>query len=256
MFNFVKRKCGPGITAGWTKSKSRMTERKQIGGKACRFLGSERPGCILIQLAERNELDALEAEAGKIASLSDVPFVLAAVEVVDWLMELMPWPDNNMSRDPGAGKHGQEMLDYILLSLVPELRNLYGPLRVILGAYSLGGLFALWASAQSDRFDAIAAASPSVWIKDWIPYAKRHVPMADYVYLSLGDREEFVKNQAIARVGGCIRTQHALLQEQLGADRCTLVWEQGNHFSDGDGRLARAFAWCMNRLRDKYLRAI
>ena len=233
-----------------------MTERKQIGGKTCRFLGSDRPGCILVQLTERNELDSLEAEAGKIAALADVPFVLVAIEVGDWLVELMPWPDNNMSRNPEAGKHGQEMLDYILLALAPELRNLYGPLPIILGAYSLGGLFALWASAQSDRFDAVAAASPSVWIKDWIPYAERHVPMADFVYLSLGDREEFVKNQAIARVGECIRAQYALLQEQLGAARCTLVREQGNHFIDGDGRLARAFAWCINRLRVNLPRTI
>lgn len=29
---------------------------------------------------------------------------------------------------------------------------------------------------------------------------------------------------------------------------CTLVWEEGNHFTDNEGRLARAFAWCMERL--------
>ena len=87
-----------------------------------------------------------------------------------------------------------------------------------------------------------------VWIKDWIPFAKKHTPMADAVYLSLGDQEEHVKNQAIARVGDCLRAQYALLQEQLGSNHCTLVWEQGNHFNDNEGRLARAFAWCMERL--------
>ena len=72
--------------------------------------------------------------------------------------------------------------------------------------------------------------------------------MADAVYLSLGDQEEHVKNQAIARVGDNLRTQYALLQEQLGPDHCTFVWEQGGHFNDNEGRLARAFAWCMERL--------
>ena len=73
--------------------------------------------------------------------------------------------------------------------------------------------------------------------------------MAGRVYLSLGDKEEHVKNQAIARVGDCIRAQYALLQEQPGAEEsCTLVWEQGGHFNDNDGRLARAFAWCLERL--------
>lgn len=223
-------------------------ERVLIDGKACRFFGSDNPGCLLIQLAERNELAHLEAEAGQIASLTELPFVLVAIEVENWLVDLMPWPDGNVSRDPEAGKHGQEMLDYILLTLVPELEKRYGTLPVILGGYSLGGLFALWASSQSDRFNAIAAASPSVWIKDWIPYAQKHIPLADSVYLSLGDREEFVKNQAIARVGDNLRMQYTQLQEQLGAQHCILVWEQGNHFSDSDGRLARAFAWCLNNL--------
>ena len=71
--------------------------------------------------------------------------------------------------------------------------------------------------------------------------------MADAVYLSLGMQEEHVKNQAIARVGDCLRTQYSLLQEQVGSARCTLVWEQGNHFYDNEGRLARAFAWCLEQ---------
>ena len=50
----------------------------------------------------------------------------------------------------------------------------YGKLPVILGGYSLGGLFALWSSMQTDRFAAIAAASPSLWIKDWLNYAEAH----------------------------------------------------------------------------------
>lgn len=113
---------------------------------------------------------------------------------------------------------------------------------------SLGGLFALWASTQTDSFKAVAAASPSVWIHGWLPFARKHVPMADAVYLSLGDQEEHVKNQAIARVGDNLRAQHELQQRQLGPERCALVWEEGNHFSDNEDRLARAFVWCMARL--------
>lgn len=219
-----------------------------IDGRTCRLFGSERPGCLLIQPSARHENATLEDEARKIAELSPVPFVLATIELEDWMADLMPWADGNISRDPEAGKRGLETLDYVLLSLIPELQKRYGPLPIILGGYSLGGLFALWASAQSDTFKAVAAASPSVWIKDWIPFARKHAPMAENVYLSLGDQEEHVRNQAIARVGTCLRAQYELLQEQLGPEHCTLVWEQGNHFHDNEGRLARAFAWCMKRL--------
>ena len=101
---------------------------------------------------------------------------------------------------------------------------------------------------QTDSFKAVAAASPSVWIHNWMPFARKHVSMADYIYLSLGNQEEHVRNQAIARVGDHLRAQYELLREQLGPERCTLVLEEGNHFTDNEGRLARAFAWCMERL--------
>ena len=224
-----------------------MIEQLLIQGRICRLFGSERPACILIQPSARHENATLEAEAQKIAELSPVPFVLATIELEDWMLDLMPWPDANISRDPEAGKHGQDTLQYVLLSLIPELQHRFGPLPIILGGYSLGGLFALWASTQTDSFKAIAAASPSVWIKDWIPFARKHVPMADAVYLSLGDQEEHVKNQAIARVGDNLRTQYSLFQEQLGPNQCTLVWEQGGHFNDNEGRLARAFTWCIEK---------
>ena len=181
----------------------------------------------------------------QLAALTDKPFLLVTIELEDWTIDLMPWPDGNISRDPEAGKHGQETLEIILNGLLPELERRYGTLPVILGGYSLGGLFALWASCQSDRFKAVAAASPSVWIHGWLPFAKKHMPMADAVYLSLGDQEEHVKNQAIARVGDNLRVQYELLQKQLGQERCTLVWEEGNHFTDNAGRMARAFAWCL-----------
>jgi hypothetical protein len=58
-----------------------------------------------------------------------------------------------------------------------------------------------------------------------------------------------VRNQSIARVGDCLKEQYALLQEQLSPEHCSLVWEKGGHFNDNEGRLARAFAWCMERLK-------
>ena len=225
-----------------------MMEDLIIGGRTCRLFGAEAPQCLLVQLSARHETGVLEEEAAKLAVLADVPYVLVTIELDDWTVDLMPWADGNISRDPEAGKHGQDTLQYILQELLPELQRRYGPLPIILGGYSLGGLFALWASCQTEAFTAVAAASPSVWIHGWLPFAKKHVPMAGSIYLSLGDREEHVKNQAIARVGDNLRGYYDLLQQQLGAGRCTLVWEQGGHFNDNSSRLARAFAWCLARV--------
>ena len=217
-----------------------------IAGRKCRLFGSERPGCLLVQPSARHENGTLEAEVAQLEALAPKPFLLATIELEDWTIDLMPWWDGNISRDPEAGKHGQETLDFILNDLLPELESRYGALPVLLGGYSLGGLFALWASCQTVRFRGVAAASPSVWIHGWLPFAKKNVPMADAIYLSLGDREEHVKNQAIARVGDNLRAYYELLQAQ--SRRCTLVWEEGNHFNDNAGRLARAFAWCVKQI--------
>ena len=225
-----------------------MMTSLSIENRTCRLFGSDNPDCLLIQPSARHETATLEAEAAQIAALSQTPFVLATVELEDWIIDLMPWPDRNISREEEAGRHAPDTLHYILDALIPELKRRFGDRPIILGGYSLGGLFALWAAGQTDGFKALAAASPSVWIRDWLPFAKKNVPRAEYVYLSLGDREEHVRNQAIARVGDCLRAHYELLREQLGPDRCTLVMEEGNHFSDNDGRLARAYSRCMAAL--------
>ena len=212
----------------------------------CRIFPSGSPSFILLQPTARHEIPTLESEAEKVAAATDLPFVLAVFEVRDWTLDLMPWPDRNISREEEAGRRAQATLDFVLGSLLPELEEMYGTgLPVIIGGYSLGGLFALWASALSDRFSAVAAASPSLWIRDWLPFVRKHPPSASCLYLSLGDREEHVKNQAIARVGECVRETYRLLAD---TKHCILVWEDGNHFTDNDGRLARAFAWCMEQL--------
>ena len=221
-----------------------------IAGRKCRLFGSEKPEYLLVQPSARHENASLEAEVAQLEALAPAPFVLATVELEDWTMDLMPWWDGNISRDPEAGKHGQDTLEFILQELLPELESRYGVLPVVIGGYSLGGLFGLWASCQTGRFRAVAAASPSVWIHGWLPFAKKHVPMADAIYLSLGDREEHVKNQAIARVGDNLRAYYELLlNADAPAKTCTLVWEEGNHFNDNAGRLARAFAWCLQQMK-------
>ena len=218
-----------------------------IAGRPCRLSGSETPDYFLIQPSARHENSSIEAEVTQLSALTEKSFLLVTIELADWTLDLMPWPDGNISRDPEAGKHGQETLDYVRQDLLPELERRYGPRPVILGGYSLAGLFALWASCQTDRFQAIAAASPSVWIHGWIPFAKKYMPMARTIYLSLGDREEHVKNQAIARVGDNLRAYYEMLRNRLGPEQCALVWEEGGHFNENAGRLARAFAWCMDR---------
>ena len=118
--------------------------------------------------------------------------------------------------------------------------------RIFLGGYSLAGLFALWAGTQTDCFDGIAAASPSVWFPGFTEFLKEKPVLSDAVYLSLGDKEERTKNPVMARVGSAIRASEAILTEQ--GKNCVLDWNKGNHFKEPDLRTAKAFAWLMRSM--------
>jgi len=222
-----------------------------INGRECFIYNSDEPRYILIQTLGNHERGIFDTTAELIASTTDVPFVLAAFQVFDWDLDLTPWHDDAINRKLEVGTMTGDTLRYVEESLLPALENEYGKLPVILGGYSLGGLFALWSSSQTNRFSAIAAASPSLWIRDWLDFAETHPVKTAKVYLSLGDQEEHVKNRSIARVGDSVRGEYELLKAQLGDGNCTLVWNSGGHFQDGDIRLAAAFSWCIKELEGK-----
>ena len=195
------------------------------------------------------------AAAGISASTRETDvYLLAAFEIEDWNRELSPWKAEIPEIEQSFGGGADETLRWIINEMIPRMKLTAGgstELSYYVAGYSLAGLFALWASSQTDTFTAVAAASPSVWIEGWIPYADAHPVMASAVYLSLGKEEEHVKNRAIKKVGNCLRKEFELLGNQLGNECCTLVWEEGNHFTDNEGRLARAFAGILLYLREK-----
>ena len=183
-----------------------------------------------------------------ISEASGTSFVMAAFAIGDWEVELTPWHDPAVSKRQAVGEHAGESLRYITEELIPYLHQEYGEIPIVLGGYSLGGLFSLWSGFESDCFAAIAAMSPSVWIAGWQDYASQHPVKSPYVYLSLGDREEHCRDKAIAQVGNNIRWEHEHLKETLGADNTTLEWNAGNHFVDGAHRTAKGFAWCIDKV--------
>ena len=248
-------------------SKYRMNQRKNVNYKPnhttmqtiqqiidstpVRTFATERPEYLLIQPSARHELknDGLNREAELIAQASTRGFVLAAFDTCQWARALMPWHDDAVSVDCEVGLHARHTLCFVLHRLLPWLEHSYGRMPCIVGGYSLGAMWALWAACQTGKFGAVAAASPSLWIDRWSIYAQANPIMAQSVYLSLGDREEHCRNQRMRLIGDGVRRQHLLMQTQLGNHRTTLEWNHGGHFGDEPQRTARAFAWCMDNLQ-------
>lgn len=222
----------------------------EIGGRMCRLFVQEHPLALLVQVVSARQDGDTDREVQVLAS-SKLPFALATVPIADWEQELMPWPEPVVSRRPEVGSGAKATLHFVANQLLPSLLEdprLSKHIPVVLGGYSLGGLFALWAACQTDRFHSIAAGSPSLWAGDWPQYAATHPILARHVYLSLGDREEHTKNKTMARSADRLRAEYARLQNQLGESGTTLVWEQGGHFNDPAGRMVRAFEWCLRTL--------
>ncbi len=199
--------------------------------------GNPDASTVLIQLVDDHDLEVIESEIAELKRLTDTDFHLIAHKVQNWNRDLSPWPAPAVFGNEDFGDGAADTLARVL-----EYCSDSGK-RYIIGGYSLAGLFALWASYQTDVFSGAAAASPSVWFPNFDGYMREHTIRVGTVYLSLGDREEKTRNPIMATVGARIREAHDLLSSQ--GVNTVLEWNKGNHFKEPDIRTAQAFAWVM-----------
>ena len=204
--------------------------------------GNPEAATQLVQLVDDHDLSLIEQEVEFIRELSGgQDFGLKAVKVNDWNKDLSPWPAPAVFGNEDFGEGAAETLAFLLNNVVPAGKA--PGAKTFLGGYSLAGLFALWAGFQTDRFDGIAAASPSIWLPGFVEYMRGNKMRPRAVYLSLGDREERTRNPVMSQVGNAIRQGCDVLQ--AAGVECVLEWNKGNHFKDADLRTAKAFAWLM-----------
>ncbi|MCR4866690.1 MAG: esterase [Lachnospiraceae bacterium] len=213
------------------------------------------PKFVLIQMVDEDMIDMLSEQYHIISSVIECPFLLAGYVVNDWNKDLSPWKAKAVFGKKNFEGAARETLDDLCGSFIPQLKkehNLDDDICVILGGYSLAGLFSLFSAYQTDVFDAVMAASASVWFSGWIDYAKANRIKCKNVYLSLGDRESDTKNPVMKKVGECMKTQFALLFRD-SADNCALEFNEGNHFTDVAKRCAKGYEWCIEQTKCHYL---
>ena len=209
--------------------------------------GNPKADTLLIQPVDDHDLEVIGKEVSYISELSGGrDFCLKAVRVRSWNSDLSPWRAPAVFGDEDFGEGAAETLKFIMDNVVPAPEDAPFIKTILIGGYSLAGLFALWAGYQTDRFSGIAAASPSIWFPHFTEYMRKNEIRAEHVYLSLGDREERTRNPVMSQVGNAIRTARELLSD-TGTD-CELEWNKGNHFKNPDLRTAKAFSWLMKRI--------
>ncbi len=220
-----------------------------LADRECIVYREDDPEFLLIRPIEKDHTKTLDLQAQMMFSGTDHSILFLAFKIENWNEEMSPWYADPVFGTESFGSGAAGTLGFIENELFSAVRARYDldlNIPVILGGYSLAGLFSLWSAYQTAAFSGIAAASPSVWFPGWKEYAETHTPQTNSVYLSLGDKEERTKNSVMASVGECIRSQQALLSGN-GINN-TLEWNKGNHFVDADRRTAKGFLWCLNAL--------
>ncbi len=199
--------------------------------------GNPDADAVLIQMVDEHDLQVMEEEVREIRDRTDTDFYLKGIRVDSWNDDLSPWEAPPVFGNAGFGGRAGSMLNELMKLCTDRRRTYY------IGGYSLAALFALWAAYQTDIFRGVAAASPSMWFPHFTDYMKENRIKADSVYLSLGNKEEKVKNPVMASVGDRVREASDILRGQN--INTILEWNQGNHFKDTGIRTAKAFAWLL-----------
>ena len=224
-----------------------VEEKILIDGKRCLLYAGAEPEVLLVEPMDEQDLEFLDRELEILKAEAGRPFALAALVIKDWNRELAPWPAEPVfGKEPFTGG-APATLRFIEDRLIPRVESFLPSLkngRRIMGGYSLSALFALWCAYESDSFDGIAAASPSVWYPGWMEFVRNQNPKAHSFYLSLGDKEYKSRNRTLATVETCIRDYSGILSATEGV-KTILEWNPGNHFVEADLRTAKAFLWTL-----------
>ncbi len=203
---------------------------------------------FIVMNCDRNEADHLY---DRVRELTDIDFILIAVDVRNWNDDLSPWPSDPVFKatDPFAGK-ADDYLCLLLEKIMPEVqRTLEAEGKKAswhaLGGYSLAGLFALYCAYRCELFSKIISASGSLWYPGFLEFTKREKisETVDAIYLSLGDREKMTKNPLMAKVE---ENTGRIADDLAGTINVFFEMNEGNHFRDPELRTAKGIAWILN----------
>ena len=117
-----------------------------ISDRTCFLYQDEAAKHLLIQPIDEHDLEVLDQEVEAIKELSDKPFSLVAFMIKDWNQKLTPWAAPPVFGKTPFGDGAEKTLKFITSQLLPEVQENIP--HLILGGYSLAGLFALWGRRQ------------------------------------------------------------------------------------------------------------
>ncbi len=187
---------------------------------------------------------------------------LVLLEVEDWNRDLSPWPAGGIFREgEDFAGGGEAYLEDLCSQVVPRVEGRFAEMsgieRRVIGGYSMGGLFALYAAMESPLFSDLISVSGSLWYEGIVEYVSGklaregemsglgdgmcrgggHFAGRRRAYFSLGQREPKTRNGVMRRVGE--QTDAIADSMAAGGFSVHFQWNPGNHFQDEVGRMER-----------------
>lgn len=202
------------------------------GFRARLLVPEAEPETLIVLPADENEANGL------VAWQEERRAALLVIEGLDWNRDLSPWPaPPAFPKGENFAGEGGRLLAALTEHLLPEAEaRLPAGLTRCIAGYSLAGLFALWAAAETGAFSRAASMSGSLWFPGAETIADRLAARRpERVYLSLGEKEERTRNPALQTVGERTRGLAAAL-ERAGVP-VTLRFHPGGHFQDVGERI-------------------
>ena len=171
------------------------------------------------------------------------PVNIVAISGMKWNDDLTPWkaPALNPKEEDFKGRAKNflsSLLSDLFINTEQSLR-LNHPKRHLIGI-SLSGLFALWASTETNKFNSVASISGSLWYDGFVEWFLEQELHADRYFLSLGNKEAKSKNERLASVESCTEAILQLIQNKN--KEVTFVTDEGNHFEFFRDRIEKAIS--------------
>lgn len=222
-------------------------EETTIDNRTITIYSEPNADALLLQAVDSHDMEEMEKEISYLENALDTTFTIVAIKIRRWNEELTPWTAPPVFGKIPFGNGASSTLDFITGKVILAMKQKRSFKSVILGGYSLSGLFALWSSYNAVLFDGIVAASPSVWYKDWLLFGTEQMLLQKCIPQP-GRQGEPQQEQADGYRCRMHRTAEKILDSQNV--NVVMEWNEGNHFTDNGERTAKGFAWCLKSCRE------
>lgn len=179
-----------------------------------------------------------------------INFRLVSISGLAWNHDMSPWEIPPISRNDTPCTGGaDEYVQLLEREIVPKAEEKMqgGILWRGIAGYSLAGLFAVYATYQTNLFSRVASISGSLWfpgIKEYIfSHERKH--KAEFMYFSLGNRECKTKNPYLKTVQEQTEEIAAFYQKE-GMDTIFQM-NPGSHFQNTVERMAAGIQTMLKR---------